>query len=273
MDQENKNSPERTQAYLAEWLRRHKRETEIAPKVQELHDFAALKTRAFNTIRTRAPREVTDSLQHDFDRELSALKSQLPLPQSYGPASTVILSSTATTTSTNISITHALTDMRADPDPQRRAEVDSILDAFRQLHEQHERITQARNALADRFPHLTQLFDQAQQAVAMVPTFPESASAAATKARTLLDKISGELTARARRKPSEQKIDWHTMASRLCADPALQAVLAEAGDKRARIYADLSDVLKERTASDVNAFVATWLTVVEHVLAVCGSIS
>jgi len=265
-------APEGTEEYLAEWLRRYQREAEIAPTVKTLHEFSQLKMRAFTAIKARAPAEITQSLQHDFDRELAGLRNTLPLPPLYRAPPITIATSTATTSAANVSVTQALLTMRLDPDPAVKRDVDSILAAFEHLHERHHRVAQARELLARQFPALVTFFDRAERSARMATAVEESAPAAANEARILMDKLKGELFDRARKHHGD-KMTWSTMAFCLGADRDTVELLAEAEVQRSQIYGDLSDVAKQRTSHEAGSFMSIWLMVVDHVLVVCGYIS
>lgn len=257
--------------HLAEWLRLYRTAKDIAPYVQRQLESAEWDEGARRLIgRAGAPEEVTHNIDQIMTRVLGEVKISLPLMTDYqqflDEGITTLSSGTVSATSSMVAV---LIQIRASPDAL--PEIDSTIKEYEALQQKQGRFAEARVRLGIHFPSLVGLFDLAEHKFQLAKSDVRQVPDAATEMRTLLDKLKGELFAKAQVNQREN-MTWLIMAGRLGTGASQQSTLLDQEVSRVPLIENLSELLKRRMAPDVRALSVAWMLVVDHVYVVCSCI-
>ncbi len=258
--------------HLTEWLQRFRAAESIAAFVQGQLETAEWQEGARRLLDVAGvPEEITGIIDQQVNRNLDEVKSAFPLMPVYPKLSDErVMAMGSGTVGASSSMIAALVEIVSLPGAS--PEIDRAIRNYTTRQQIEGRLTGARARLREHFPSLVDLFDLAEQKSKLAKGDAEQTPGAATEVRNLLDKVKGELFARARRGPSEN-MTWATMSERLCeADRRRSEILLDQEVLRGQLYTHLSDLLHRRTALHAKRLSVVWLLVVDHVFVVCGCI-
>lgn len=255
--------------FLAEWKRRHESEKAIAPEVQREHDAAKWLIKAAELIESQAPQEVQIPISRRISIHVDELKRRMPLPPLYitQSESAYLIATSTSSADLGTHVFEVLTSMVSSPGG---ADVLPVAEEYQHLQEAQGRIVETRLRLLAVFPSLVQLFESAHRAHEIAKLSPNEVPSVAGEIRTLLDKFKGELFSKAV-SHSHENMTWQTMSERLSDEGSSERrMLLEQEDQRRQPYTELSEILKQRTPSDVTRLSSAWALVVDHIFVVCG---
>lgn len=262
------DSEKKLKEHCAEWLRLHRKQEALAPYVQRMYETAIWEERARYLIdEAHAPEEITGIIDQMAARNLNEVKYALLLPQDYqlGYEELTALSTGMTSTASNM----AAALIVISPTPGASPEIDEAIKRYEALQQRQDRYTKARERLKDHFPSLVDLLDLAEHKLQLAKGDHNQIPGAATEMRNLLDRLRGELIAKARRGPKEN-MNWTAMAERLSqGDRHRQQTLLDQELLDSQIRGQLGDLVHRQTALDARKLAIVWLLIVDFVYAVC----
>lgn len=255
--------------YCAEWLRRHRTAEMVAPYVQRMYETAAWGEGARQLIdEAHVPEEITGIIDLKIAHNANVVRSTLPLPRDYQRVGYVELTALSSgVTSMASSMVAALIEIR--PTAGISPEIDEAIKKYEVLHRDQGRYMGAHERLKNHFPSLVELLVLAENKFQQAKGDHNQIPGAATEMRNLVDRLRGELFAKANRRPKEN-MNWTTMSERLCEGDSLrQQTLLDQEVLDGQIRGQLGDLVHRQTALDATKLSILWLLIVDFVFLVC----
>lgn len=257
------DKPKLIAAYIREWLERQRQEAELASDIQHARSAAEWQEAAYADIYPYLPESDRKVLDSRFDLAYHHLKSELPMPPSYGPgAVTGISSAVATGTMGTYGFAIGLRDLG----PLAFAKAQPHIASFQRLQASQNRVTEVRGLLFKISAKLADQFERANDEQVVVSTHPDRVATAALEIRTVVDNLKGELFERARNTPREN-MTWEIMADRLAKRASHEtsvALLLEQRSERGSLIDKLSALAKSRSEANEGELSNLWSLVLGH---------
>ena len=265
------DTPKLMAAYIREWLERQRQAAELAPDIQRARSAAEWQESAYADIYPYLPESDREALDTRFDLAYHHLKSELPMPPSYGPGAVTGISSTVATATMG---TYGFALGLRDVGPLAFARAQPHISSFQRLQDSQNRVTEVRGLLLKISSKLADQFERANAQQVMVSTHPDRVATAALEIRTVVDNLKGELLERARNTPREN-MTWEIMVDRLAKQVSREtsvALLLAQRTERGHLLDKLSALAKRRSEANEGELSNMWSLVLEHLYIVCYNI-
>jgi hypothetical protein len=262
---DEKEDPARQQrAHLEEWLKLDDKQRALRPYVTRMLGTATWEEGAMDAIRRESPQMATE-VDGELSKSVEVLKRMFPLPRDYGDEAHISMTSTVvSSTATVFETLVAIRGERESASPR----ISDAIGRYEQIVDEQGRAAEAGQRLQRLFPSLNARFTAVQDVAVVARGNPREEERAAMDMRTFLDKLKGELFAKAYARPGEN-MTWEIMAKRLAPATGSQ-VLADEGRRFSGLIDTLSNIGKARHSA--YNFTEVWTRFVDHVYVVCGEV-
>lgn len=273
MNEELEKKQQEILKLLEEWLDRVKTASQIAPVVKRAYEQKVWQTKAIESM----PEAATEISHDDFftyvSDELDYWRTYLPSMPEYNEqhlytGGTISLMSTSST--------YQFVARTADlDDPETQAWAQTYKAEYIDMQRKQARIEAVRRMLARLGTERVNEFDDAVRTCEYASTGWSDKRSAGIALRNILEHFKGDLFEKAIKRPTEQKLKWEDMASRLArggqGGQACRALL-KAEQEWKSLHVRLTDVAKNLKAgalTDLGVIFTEW---VDHLYAVLSLI-